>query len=73
MRSIVLFLTLLVATAPAAETNAVGTWSCTARTPDGREVPWTLQVTAKEAKLAAVIKTGRWIWRRKTPGWKAIR
>ncbi|MFN7924335.1 MAG: hypothetical protein U0Q16_29805 [Bryobacteraceae bacterium] len=55
-------LTILLGVAIAlhAETGKfLGTWSCTATTPNGDEVPWTLELAQPDGKLKVSIKSER--------------
>jgi len=56
---IVLAVALAACLPLAAESNPIGEWSCTATTPNGERVPWTLLVQREEGKLAATIKSHR--------------
>jgi hypothetical protein len=50
---------ILAAALLRAEVDPVGRWACSATTPNGNEVPWTLEVSKKEGKLAVMIKSHR--------------
>ncbi len=47
-------LLLAASPAPAAEANPVGVWECTAGTPDGQQVPWTLKISMENGKYVGV-------------------
>ena len=55
-----LFTVMIVASSLGAQkADPVGTWNCKASTPNGNEVPWTLEVTRQEGKLVATAKSER--------------
>ncbi len=55
------FLTLftLVFALALAAMNPVGNWSCTATTPDGDEVPWSMEISGNSGHYVAVLTSER--------------